>query len=337
VVLCKLAEIVIMLLGTAAVAADNLSAALVVLTLMGTHSAFFGPSKFGILPEIVRERKLSRANGIFLMTTFLSIILGTAAAGFLRGFLADGGWMARSVFPGIAVLGTATALLVRKTPVAKPDLPFKLSEMAIDQPTARLFLGDRPLLHVLIAYAIFWLVGGVVLPNVNAYGRNQLGISDEETSTTTACLALGIAAGCGLAGIVPGKSINFRLVTLGTWGMIGSLGTMSVVGVCGLPSGAVLWLSRAVLVAAGGFAGLFAVPLQAFLQSRPAADQKGRVMGAMNLSTWIAILLSAAVFAGIDRLCTAAGIPISWGFLATGCLLLPVALFFRPAESPRPT
>ena len=101
-----------------------------------------------------------------------------------------------------------------------PGLPFRLSEMVVDRPTARMFFTDRPLLWVLLAYAAFWLVGGIVLPNVNAFAKNQLGIPDEETSATTACLALGIAGGCGLAAAVSGKTINFRLVTIGTWGMI---------------------------------------------------------------------------------------------------------------------
>ncbi|MCA9209560.1 MAG: hypothetical protein KDA55_14445, partial [Planctomycetales bacterium] len=56
---------------------------LVVLFLMGTQSTFFGPGKYGILPEMLREADLPRANGFILMTTFLAIILGTASAGLL--------------------------------------------------------------------------------------------------------------------------------------------------------------------------------------------------------------------------------------------------------------
>jgi acyl-[acyl-carrier-protein]-phospholipid O-acyltransferase/long-chain-fatty-acid--[acyl-carrier-protein] ligase len=332
VVACKVAEIAIMLLGTAAVAAGHLPAVLAVLALMGTHSAFFGPSKYGILPELIRERDLSQANGIFQMTSFLGIILGTAAAGYLKGSLADAGGLFRLTFPAIAALGTATSLLIRKTPIARPGLPFVLSEMVVDRPTARMFMTDRPLLLALLVYAVFWLVGGIVLPNVNSFAKGQLGIPDEQTGATTACLALGIAAGCGFAGVVSGKKIDFRLVTIGTWGMIVALCLLSAAGTLDVPLHSKLWIVRALLVAAGGFAGLFVVPLQAFLQARPAADQKGRVMGAMNLITWIAILLSAALYAAVDRGCTALGAPVSWGFAATGCLLLPIALFFRPHE-----
>jgi acyl-[acyl-carrier-protein]-phospholipid O-acyltransferase/long-chain-fatty-acid--[acyl-carrier-protein] ligase len=79
IVLAKAAEIGIMGLG--------------LMFLMGIHSAFFGPSKYGILPELFRNKDLPRANGIVLMTTFLAIIFGTVSAGFLGDLLVDHGSM----------------------------------------------------------------------------------------------------------------------------------------------------------------------------------------------------------------------------------------------------
>ena len=60
---------------------------------MGTHSAFFGPAKYGILPEMLRPADLPRANGIFLMLTFLAIIFGTAAAGYLLTYSGGEIWI----------------------------------------------------------------------------------------------------------------------------------------------------------------------------------------------------------------------------------------------------
>src|SRR5882757_8610255 len=75
VILCKTVEIGIVMLGTWSLSSGSLTAVFTVLFLLGTHSAFFGPSKFGILPELAREQNLPAANGIFLMTTFIGIIL----------------------------------------------------------------------------------------------------------------------------------------------------------------------------------------------------------------------------------------------------------------------
>ena len=52
--------------------------------LMGVHSAVFGPSKYGLLPELLPAKDLSWGNGIIEMMTFVAIIAGTAAAGVLH-------------------------------------------------------------------------------------------------------------------------------------------------------------------------------------------------------------------------------------------------------------
>ena len=66
----------------------------VVLFFMGAHSAFFGPAKYGILPEMLRGEDLPRANGFMLMTTFLAIIFGTVVAGVLLDYFRDRLWIA---------------------------------------------------------------------------------------------------------------------------------------------------------------------------------------------------------------------------------------------------
>src|SRR3954469_22954792 len=133
-----MAEIGIMLLGMIAFLAygsTGYRGLLVVLFLMGSHSAFFGPGKYGILPELFREEDLPRANGVILMTTFLAIIFGTASAGFLGDLLYDPAghrvperlWIGSLLCIGIAVCGTITSLLVRPVPHAVPHLPFQAS------------------------------------------------------------------------------------------------------------------------------------------------------------------------------------------------------------------
>ena len=94
IVLAKLAEIAIMVLGMIGFFQygwTGYAGLLVVLFLMGLHSAFFGPGKYGILPELFRNDDLPRANGLILMTTFLAIILGTASAGLLEKWLGTAG------------------------------------------------------------------------------------------------------------------------------------------------------------------------------------------------------------------------------------------------------
>ena len=352
VIICKILEIAIVCLGTWSLSSGSLAAVFTVLFLLGTHSAFFGPSKFGILPELVREPDLPAANGIFLMTTFTAIILGTVLAGILKAFVHDHIFGVGAAYVAVAGTGLATSLLIRRTPAAHPGLEFAASDLAVSGDTVRMFWRDKPLLIALIMYSIFWLIGGLTLPAVNAFGKLQLfsdlevKVADASTSLLAGFLIIGIAVGCAGAGWMSGKKINFRLVPWGSWGMVAGLGLLSLLGWLGTSRGessapivsdvAVAAGAKVLLMVMGIAAGVFTVPLQVFLQSRPPADQKGRVIGAMNLVNWVGILFSARIYAGFDLLRELADAPHSAIFGATALLLLPVALFYRPRETPRP-
>ncbi|HLH55305.1 MAG TPA: MFS transporter, partial [Verrucomicrobiae bacterium] len=75
----KILEVGIMCFATGGLVLKNLPMGLVAIFLMGTHSAIFSPSKYGLLPELLPERKLSWGNGILELGTFLAIIMGMAA------------------------------------------------------------------------------------------------------------------------------------------------------------------------------------------------------------------------------------------------------------------
>ncbi len=332
VVLCKLAEIVIVLLAVGSLMSGYFPATLAVLFLMGTHSAFFGPSKYGILPELVRERDLPPANGMFLMTTFIGIIFGTAAAGHLMAFIPGRlEWVALA-FAGTATLGLTASLFVRKTPVARRELAFLFSDLAIDGETVHLILHDRQLFKALVMSSLFWLVGGIVQPAVNAFGERQLQVGHESTSWMVACLGIGIASGCMFAGIRSRNRSGSHLITWGAWGIVVCLGLLWLLGMSPLATGQVVWCSRIGLAALGGFAGLFSVPLQVFIQARPPAAQKGRVIGAMNLTNWVAILLAAGLQGAFNAVIDQFHLPISTVFAATALLILPAALLYTPPE-----
>lgn len=337
VVLCKVAEIGIVMLGAAALLYNQFHSVLAVVFLMGTHSAFFGPAKYGILPEIVREKNLPQANGIFLMTTFLAIILGVGVAGYVKKPIWDRGeWGYSAAFLGVALIGVVTSQFVRKTPVANPGLRFRWSSLALSGETISVLRGDRPLLVALLMYSLFWLIAGIVHPSINAFGKLQLGLDDEKTSLMPAFLSLGIAVGCALAGALSREKVNFRLVPWGASGICLALVLVSLSGRLPLPVSVTYGLASVFLFVAGAATGLFSVPLQVFLQGRPPRDQKGRVIGAMNLLNWIGIFFAAGMYGLLSRGINLAGTG-QWAlFACTAVMMLPVALFYRPRETPRP-
>jgi MFS family permease len=333
---CKVAEVAIMAIGTFVVAGEWLPGALAIIFLMGTHSAFFGPSKYGILPELIPASQLPRANGLFLMTTFLGIILGTGLAGFLKAILPTHPWACGAAFMGVALVGTLAARFVRPNPPVSPGPKFDPQALFVSADTRRLIRSDRPLRTALLVSSLFWFCGGVVQPAVNAVGKQHVfvGLPDADkdirTSILVACLAIGIAIGCPLAGAASRGKADFRLTIGGAWGIVACLLALAVAGGWGPPGPALEQPIRGLLILLGVSTGFFTVPLQVFLQSRPPATQKGRVIGAMNLIQWVGILCAAVYYQVCNMVRDAAGWPLSTLFAATALVILPVALFYRP-------
>ncbi|MCA9028044.1 MAG: MFS transporter [Planctomycetaceae bacterium] len=349
IILAKVAEIVVMALGFLAfVSADQGTEALMtylllVLLVMSVQSAFFGPSKYGVLPEMFRDRDLPAVNGTVQMTTFLAIVFGQAFCGFGKQMLEGAGyglWLMSLFCVAVAVLGTLTSFLLRPTEVVDPDLPFKASALAVDGRTWRMVRDDGALFLALMISSHFWFAAGMVQPAVNAFGKQQIGLDDFQTSLMLAGVGFGIAVGCVVAGRLCGHKINFGIARIGAWGIVLTCAGLAAVPAVTETQASAHWMTSALLLVMGVSAGFFAVPLQVLMQARPPAGQKGRMMGAMNLFNWLGILLSAVGYGICSKLfveppATEGADPVShigWTFAVVAGLMLPVALFYRPRD-----
>ncbi|MFN7767101.1 MAG: MFS transporter [Planctomycetaceae bacterium] len=120
-------------LRTVAIAGSSLVVGVVF--LMGMHSTFFVPAKLGAMPEIMHPSVLSRANGLLEGSSFMAQILGTSVGGMLyallKGEVIPGAnprlvlgqeWLIGVVLLLLALVGTATALLMNPLPAADPNL-----------------------------------------------------------------------------------------------------------------------------------------------------------------------------------------------------------------------
>src|SRR5206468_4249247 len=149
-----------------------------------------------------------------------------------------------------------------------PGLPFRWSALTIPTEIIALLSRDRQLLLAMLASCMFWMIGGIVQPSVNSLGKVQFQLKDGPTSLLAACMGIGIAVGCVLAGKLSQNRVNFRLVKVGAWMIVVILAVLSIPG-----TGRFNLLGHAgtlvALLLLGGAAGLFAVPIQVFLQTRP--------------------------------------------------------------------
>ena len=284
----KAAEVGIMLFAAAALALHSLPLELTAVFLMGCHSAIFGPSKYGILPEVLPHERLSWGNGILELLTFLGIIFGTVAGAFFAESLAGVPGVAGLILAGLAVLGWWCSRQVPPVPAAAPDRPLPLNPLAELWRQLKVMKQDRDLWRANWGNVGFFFVAALVQMNLLLHAKDVLKLAETKTGLLGAALALGIGLGSVAAGYASRGRIEYRLVPLGSLGLALSTIPMGMdgLGVAGF----------AIALAALGFsAGFFIVPIAAVLQHRPSAETKGAVQGAANLLSFVGILAASGV------------------------------------------
>lgn len=290
----KIFEVFVMLVALAGFAGRNLTLLLACIFFMGTHSAFFGPSKYGSLPELLPEKRLSWGNGLLELGTFMAIILGTVAAAFMvNHFRTQPAWSG-VVLLALAGLGLATSFAVTRVPAADPSRKFRINFVAELFRQLKGFRQDRPLVLALAGNTYFSFLGALLLLNLFFYGYVTLNVTELHIGYLNVALALGIGLGSVAAGYLSGGKIEYGLVPLGALGL--SAASMSLG--CGVPSFTGALARLALLGFAGGF---FIVPVSALLQHRPAPEQKGEVLAAANLLSFVGVFLVWPVHYAITR------------------------------------
>ncbi|PAZ06713.1 MAG: hypothetical protein CAK86_02290 [Opitutia bacterium AMD-G1] len=284
----KQAEVGIMLFAAAALALETVWLQLAAIFLMGCHSAVFAPSKYGILPELLPHNRLSWGNGIFELLTFLGIIFGIAASGFLAEAFVGQQELSGLLLAALAVFGWICSRGITPVPAANPACAPRINPVTDLWARLRLMRMDRDLWRANWGNAGFFFIAALVQMNLMIYAQDVLRLSTSKNAYLNLALALGIGFGSVAAGYASRGRIEYRLVPIGAAGL----------AVCCIPMGfAGVSLTTFVLCLIGlGFAaGLFIVPIAAVLQHRPAPEDKGAVQGAANVLSFIGILAASGV------------------------------------------
>ena len=267
--------------------------------LMGTLAAFFGPSKYGLLPELLPERKLSWGNGVLEFGTYTAIVLGTVAASFMHQIFGTRQTWSGFVLMGLALAGLCASLAISRVPAADPQRKFRANLTGALLKQLNRVRRDRLLALAFTGNTYFNFVGSLLLLNLFFYGSSVLGVGDITIGFFNIALALGIGAGSVAAGYASSGKIEHGLVPIGALGIAIVSAVLSVPG--WRPDAVLAWL--AVIGFAGGF---FIVPVSALLQHDPEPSQRGEVLAAANWLSFVGIYLASgayevlAVFLGLS-------------------------------------
>ena len=285
----KVMEIGAMTIAAAGLGLHMRMLTLIALGLVATQAALFGPSKYGLLPELLPAKRLSFGNGVIELGTFLAIIAGTVAGAAMAERFARHEIYAGYALIGLACIGLGTSFGIDRVPAAAPEKKFRVNFIGDLWQQIKMMRQDQPLFLAVLGNTYFWFLGSLLFSTVVVYGPDVLHVGQTKTGYLNAALAVGIGIGSMIAGVVSSNKIEYGLIPLGSIGMTITgilLGTMHV----GMGGSAIL------LAMLGFWAGFFAVPVNALIQHRPAEENKGGIIAAANLLSFVGIAISSGAY-----------------------------------------
>ena len=325
-------ELAIMALGAWGLVRHNLQVLLAALFLGGAQSTLFGPVKYAILPQSLKEDELIGGNGLVEMGTSVAILAGMVA----------GGWMVAKAWgiTGVAILtctlsaiGIAASLFIPRAPAADPQLRINFNPLTETVRCVRIAAGNRTVWLSILGVSWFWFYGAMLVTQFPNLSKNVLGGSETVVTLLLVTFSLGIGLG-SLAcerlsgrkvelGLVPFGSIGLTLFAIDLW-----LATRTPFGLAGAGVGEFLdharsWRVLADLGLIGLFGGLYIVPLYALIQSRSDPAHRSRVIAANNILNAAFIVAAAGISIGLLAL----GLSIPQLILVLGLMNAAVALY----------
>lgn len=302
----KLGEIVIMAVGAVGFMTNHLELMLLALFAMGTHSALFGPVKYSIMPQALREEELVGGNGLVEMGTFLAILAGTIGAGVMMSS-AQYAPVVSTAIVAIAVLGYLASRGIPRAAASSPEMRLDWNIFSQSWATLRLGLGQTPAVsRSIVGNSWFWFVGAIYLTQIPAYAKEWLYGDETVVTLILTVFSVGIALGSMLCEKLSGRKVEIGLVPFGSFGLT-VFGLLLWWHSGGFPQNvqandwlAVLgygqaWWVLADILGLGVFGGFYIVPLYALIQSRTAENERARVIAANNILNALFMVVSAIV------------------------------------------
>lgn len=330
----KLIEVVVMLLACVAFALDSLGLMLVSLFLMGAQATLFGPVKYAILPQHLREDELVGGNALVESGTFIAILIGTLAGGIVIGLPRGTLWTSIAVV-ALAVLGYVASRGVPAAPAASPQLRINWNPVTETFRNLAFTRGNRTVFLSILGVSWFWFYGAVFLSQFPAYAKDVLGGDEHAVVVLLAVFSVGIGIGSLLCerlsggqvelGLVPFGSIGMSLIALDLWwaspaAALPAGGALPLAAVLAQPG---TWRALFDLVAIGIFGGFFIVPLYALIQSRSEPEHRSRIIAGNNILNALFMVVAAGMGGGL----LAAGLSVPQLFLVTALLNAAVAIY----------
>ncbi|MGJ3647122.1 MFS transporter [Sphingomonas sp. GlSt437] len=329
----KTAEIGIMVIGAAGLmiaragqSTLGIALMLTAVLLLGVHSTFFGPIKYAILPQHLREDEVLGGTGLVEAGTYLAILMGTVIAGWIEVEAAS------IMVLCVAGIGWVVARNVAPAPRMGKELSIDLNPISASWRLVNATMHIPRLFMAICSISFFWAIGAVLIITFPPLVKNLLTADKEVASLVIALFSIGVAVGSVIINTLLGGKISAKyapgsVIAMGVFLVAFSLLARNWIGTT---DGHLYTVSefiaqpRALLVVGSLTAiavtgGMYVVPLYAFLTTTVSKDQTSRTVAANNIVNAGAMVTGALIVIAL----TAMGVtPQDMMLIAAACCLV---------------
>jgi MFS family permease len=293
VIIAKKIEILIMLLAFCGLFMHSLPVVLSALFLLGLQSALFSPSKFGLIRDIGGNENVSYGTGVMDMLSFIGVLIATFTAGIISDMMNYQLLIIALLFIIISISGWISALKIKAT-----EPPLEKAERSVNP---LIFIRDsfiwarsvKGLNYIILGSAIFWFMASMVQLNLIIYCPSSYNMSNTQTSIVMALIAIGVAIGCWVSGIISRGSIKLIMIPIG--GILFS-SLITLIALVTMPS----YLFTLLMFLFAFFCGMYKITINTWLQRNVEGREQGNMLAFGNIVDFIFVLIASGLFRLID-------------------------------------
>ena len=303
----KIAEILIMGFSFIGFYFENIHLLLTLMFLMGVHSTFFGPIKYSLLPEHLKDSDLVSGNALIEGGTFLAILLGTIIGG-ITIRIENGIEIISIAVVSFAIMGWLSSLFIPKSPVADQNLKISFNILLQTWKIINYAKKENTVWLSIIGISWFWFIGVTFLSQFPIYTKNIINGDEYIVTLFLSIFSIGIGIGSAMCNKLLKGKIDGRLVPLGSIGI-----TIGIIIFCTasyfynssitpdhllglkefLSVNIYSWLIILGLLTIAIFSGIYIVPLYAIMQHRSEGKYLSRIIAANNVLNALFMVISS--------------------------------------------
>ncbi|MCB0422984.1 MAG: MFS transporter, partial [Bdellovibrionales bacterium] len=288
---------------------DSFALLMLVLFFMGLQSAFFGPLKYSIIPQILPEEKLTEGTAYIELGTFIAILLGLIVGGLSTTHPAVTKMVGLGLVT-VALLGYFFSRGVREVEVGQPDLVLQWNPVPSIKSLWNIISERVAVKNSVLAISWFWFFGAGILTVLPVFGKETLNSDQGVVTFFMALFTIGIAVGSIVCEKLSFERVEIGLVPIGSMGMTLFLLDIFWTSTHMVASSEVLGISQLLATDYGIrisidlfllsiFGGVFIVPLYTLIQQRSDPKSRSQVIAGNNVLNAFYMVVASIMIIGL--------------------------------------